>query len=102
MKAVQLSRFGDPDALEIIELPIPSPEPSEVLIRIRAAGVNFFKTLVRQNRYAVTPKLPIVSGVEAAATNRMVSKFSKRPPFSMFRRYSLLPAVAHFRAPFTT
>src|ERR1700739_569064 len=66
MKAVQLSRFGDPDVLNIIELPIPPPGPGEALIRIRAAGINFFETLVRQNRYAVTPQLPIVPGVELA------------------------------------
>jgi len=66
MKAVQLSRFGEPDVFEIIELPRPTPEPGEVLIRIRVAGINFFETLVRQNRYAVTPQLPIVPGVELA------------------------------------
>ena len=66
MKAVQLSRFGDPDVLDIVELPIPSPEPGEVLIRIQAAGINFFETLGRQNRYAITPQLPIVPGVEVA------------------------------------
>jgi NADPH2:quinone reductase len=66
MKAVQLSRFGAPDVLEVVELPMPIPGPGQVLIRIRVAGINFFETLVRQNRYAVTPKLPIVLGVEAA------------------------------------
>ena len=66
MRAVQLSRFGEPDVFEIIELPRPTPEPGEVLIRIRAAGINFFETLVRQNRYAVTPQLPIGLGVELA------------------------------------
>lgn len=66
MKAVQLSRFGDPEVLEIIELPVPEPEPGEVLIKIRAAGLNFFETLIRQNLYAVTPKLPIIPGVEVA------------------------------------
>jgi len=66
MKAVQLSRFGDPDVLNIIEVPIPTPGPGEVLIRIRAAGINFFETLIRQNRYAFTPQLPVVPGVEVA------------------------------------
>src|ERR1700748_1805649 len=66
MKAVQLSRFGDPDVLNIIELPVPPPGPGEVLIRIRAAGINFFETLVRQNRYAFKPQLPVVPGVEVA------------------------------------
>jgi NADPH:quinone reductase len=68
MKAVQLRRFGAPDVLEIVELPIPAPGPGEVLIRIRAAGINYFETLVRQNRYAFTPQLPIVPGVEVAGT----------------------------------
>jgi NADPH2:quinone reductase len=66
MKAVQLSRFGDPEVLELIELAMPKPGPGEVRVRIRAAGVNFFEVLVRQNRYAVTPELPTVPGVEAA------------------------------------
>jgi len=66
MKAVLFNRFGAPDVLDMIELPIPTPGPAEVLIRIRAAGINFFETLVRQNRYAVTPQLPVVPGVEVA------------------------------------
>jgi NADPH2:quinone reductase len=66
MKAVQLSRSGDPDVLNLVALPKPTPGPGEALIRIRAAGINFFETLVRQNRYAVTPQLPIVPGVEVA------------------------------------
>src|ERR1700751_2759637 len=66
IKAVQLNRFGAPGVLKIIELPKPTPGPGEVLIRIRAAGINFFETLIRQNRYAFTPQLPVVPGVEVA------------------------------------
>lgn len=66
MRAVQLSRFGGPEQLELIDVVKPVPEAGEVLIRIKAAGVNFFETLMRQDRYAVTPELPIVFGVEVA------------------------------------
>ncbi|MGK9168057.1 zinc-binding dehydrogenase [Inquilinus limosus] len=66
MKAVQFSRFGGPEVLEIIDLPIPQPGPGEVLVRVRAAGVNYFETLLRRNLYAVTPELPMVPGVEVA------------------------------------
>ena len=66
MKAVQLSRFGNPDVLQVIEVPTPRPEPGEVLARIHAAGVNFFEILLRQNQYAVTPELPMILGVEIA------------------------------------
>jgi NADPH2:quinone reductase len=66
MKAVQLSRFGGPEVLEIVETPTPVPQPGEVLVRVHAAGINFFEVLMRQDRYAVTPELPMMLGVEAA------------------------------------
>ncbi|HZE88768.1 MAG TPA: quinone oxidoreductase [Verrucomicrobiae bacterium] len=68
MKAVQISRFGGPEVLEVIDLPIPVPAPHEVLVRVRASGVNFAETLMRQNRYALTPELPAVLGHEVAGT----------------------------------
>ncbi|MBV9876123.1 MAG: zinc-binding alcohol dehydrogenase family protein [Verrucomicrobia bacterium] len=74
MQAAQLSRFGAPDVLEIVELPMPSLGPGEVTVRIRAAGINFFETLVRRNRYAVTPHLPIVPGVEVAGVVEAVGE----------------------------
>ncbi|MGO7589808.1 quinone oxidoreductase family protein [Rhizobium leguminosarum] len=64
MKAVQFTRFGPPDVLELVELPVPEPGPSEVLVRVHAAGVNFFEVLMRADRYAVTPNLPMFPGVE--------------------------------------
>jgi NADPH:quinone reductase len=66
MRAVQLSRFGGPEVLEISESPTPTPQPGEVLVRVQAAGINFFEVLMRQDRYAVTPDLPMALGVEAA------------------------------------
>ncbi|MBA8834892.1 quinone oxidoreductase family protein [Rhizobium leguminosarum] len=66
MKAVQFTRFGAPDVLELVELPVPEPGPSEVLVRVHAAGVNFFEVLIRADRYAATPDLPMFPGVEVA------------------------------------
>ncbi|TSD83710.1 zinc-binding dehydrogenase [Mycobacterium sp. KBS0706] len=66
MKAVQFSRFGGPEVLETVERPTPQPGPGEVLVRMRAAGVNYFETLMRRNLYAVTPELPMAPGVEMA------------------------------------
>lgn len=68
MKAVQLSHFGGPEVLQVVERPTPAPGPGQVLIRVRAAGLNFAETLMRQNRYAVTPELPAILGTEAAGT----------------------------------
>jgi NADPH:quinone reductase len=55
MHAIQLSRFGGPDVLEVVDLPTPVPRAGEVLIRVHAAGINFFEVLMRADRYAVTP-----------------------------------------------
>jgi NADPH2:quinone reductase len=66
MKAIEFSRFGGPEVLEQVEAPTPAPRPGEVLVRIAAVGVNLAETLMRENRYAVTPPLPAVPGSEAA------------------------------------
>lgn len=68
MKAIQYSRFGGPDVLEIVEIDTPSPRPGEVLIKVGAVGINFFEVMMRQNLYAVTPPLPFIPGVEIAGT----------------------------------
>lgn len=68
MKAVQYSRFGGPEVLETVEVETPSPGPGEVLIAVRAAGVNFFEVMMRQDRYVTTPALPFIPGVEVAGT----------------------------------
>lgn len=66
MRQVQFSRFGGPEVLEVVEKPMPVPKEGEVLVRVRAIGVNFAETLMRQNKYAVTPDLPAIPGVEVA------------------------------------
>lgn len=66
MKAVQFSRFGSPEVFELVDMPVPEPAAGEVLIRVKAAGINFFEVLMRADRYAVTPSLPMVPGVEVA------------------------------------
>lgn len=66
MKALQLFDFGGPEALVLADVPVPAIGAGEVLIRVMASGVNFAETLMRQNRYAVTPPLPSILGAEVA------------------------------------
>lgn len=66
MKAIRFDRFGPPEVLTVVDLPKPVPNEGEVLVRVHAAGVNFFEVLMRANRYAVTPELPMIPGVEVA------------------------------------
>lgn len=74
MKAVQFSRFGGPEVLQVVNVPTPAAGIGEVLIRIGAAGINFFEALMRADRYAVTPSLPMFPGVEAAGTVEAVGE----------------------------
>ncbi len=66
MKAIILERFGDPGVLTVGQRPKPTAGPGEILVRVRSAGVNFAETLMRQNRYAMTPPLPSILGSEVA------------------------------------
>ena len=66
MRAVLLRETGGPECLETEELPEPQPGDGQVLVRIRAAGVNFLDLLVRSGNYPQAPPLPVVPGVEIA------------------------------------
>jgi NADPH:quinone reductase len=66
MKAVLVTEFGGPDVLRVADVPDPKPGPTEVLVRIRAAGVNPVDAYMRSGQYARKPKLPYVPGSDAA------------------------------------
>ena len=59
-------QFGGPEVLELHEVPTPSPGPGQVLVRVRAAGVNPYDTYMRNGTYAVNPPLPYTPGSDAA------------------------------------
>ncbi|MEV6603632.1 NADP-dependent oxidoreductase [Kutzneria sp. NPDC051319] len=64
MKAVEFSRFGGPEVLQIVDLPDPHPGPGQVRIRVRAAGVNASDWKKRQG--LMDQELPQTLGHEAA------------------------------------
>jgi NADPH:quinone reductase-like Zn-dependent oxidoreductase len=66
MRAAVLPRTGDCDVFEIQDRPEPSVEPGRVLIRVRAAGINFADLMARQGLYPDAPDLPAVLGYEVA------------------------------------
>lgn len=67
MRAVVISRHGDPSVLEVQQRPDPPPPgPGQLRVTVRAAGVNFADHLARVGLYPDAPKLPAVVGYEVA------------------------------------
>ncbi len=66
MKAVLCKAYGPPDSLVVEALPSPTPGRGEVLLAVRACGVNFPDVLIIQNKYQFRPPLPFSPGGEVA------------------------------------
>lgn len=66
MKAILCKAFGGPETLVMEDLPEPEPGPDEVVIRVSAAALNFFDTLMLRNKYQFKPELPFSPGAEVA------------------------------------
>jgi NADPH:quinone reductase-like Zn-dependent oxidoreductase len=66
MRAVVIEKAGGPETLALRDLPEPSLSPGRVVVRVRAAGVNFADVMARQGLYPDAPDLPFVPGYEFA------------------------------------
>lgn len=66
MKIIDVPQPGGPEALVVAQRPIPTPQATEVLIKIAAAGVNRADVLQRKGRYPSPPGAPTYPGLEAA------------------------------------
>ena len=66
MRAIQMSEYGGPEVLRLVELPIPEPGTGEVLVRTTCIGLNFADTHRRTGTYLASDELPLVPGTEVA------------------------------------
>jgi NADPH:quinone reductase len=66
VRAIVLRETGGPERLKLVEVPDPEPRDGEVVLRVRAAGINFADVLIRRGRYPQAPELPTVPGSEVA------------------------------------
>ncbi len=62
MKAARIRSFGPPDVVEVEDVPVPSPGPGEVLVRVMAAGVAPWDALIREGKSKVSPQPPLILG----------------------------------------
>jgi len=64
MRAVQISEFGGPEVLQVVDLDDPVPGDGQVVAEVRAAGINYADTHAIENSYLAQQKLPLVPGGE--------------------------------------
>lgn len=62
MRAISQHRFGEPTVLELVDAPTPVPLPSEVLVRVHAAGVNPVDAMVRSGGFPLLGEPPFILG----------------------------------------
>ena len=74
MKAIRVRAFGGPEVLGLEDVPTPVPGAGQVLVRVRATGVNPVDTYIRTGTHAVKPALPYTPGTDMAGVVEAVGE----------------------------
>jgi NADPH:quinone reductase len=74
MKAIRVREFGGPEVMRLEEVPDLHPGPGQVVVRVKAAGVNPVDAYIRSGMYARTPDLPYTPGFDAAGVVESVGE----------------------------
>ena len=78
MKAIRVHEFGGPEVLKLEDVPDLQPAPGQVVVQVRAAGVNPVEAYIRSGTYAVKPNLPYTPGNDAGGVVLAVGEGVKR------------------------
>jgi NADPH2:quinone reductase len=68
MRAVQITRFGGPEVLDVVDIPEPEAGPGQKLYDVSTAGVNFADTHQTEDSYLAPQQLPQIPGAEFVGT----------------------------------
>jgi len=100
MKAIQVQQPGGPEALRLVDIPVPTPKTNEAVVKIAASGVNFIDIYLREGRYKAP--LPFVNGQEAAGvvtevgsevkTLKAGDRVAYAGPVGAYAEYAAVPA----------
>jgi NADPH2:quinone reductase len=100
MKAIQVKQPGGPEAMELVELPVPEPKANEAVVKLAASGVNFIDVYFREGRYKAP--LPLVLGQEGAGVVTAVGadvtsvkngdRVAWSGPLGAYAEYAAVPA----------
>ena len=90
MKALLCTHYGTPDDLELADIADPVPGPGEAVVRIEAAALNFFDTLIIAGKYQTKPPMPFSPAAEFAGTVESLGagvdrSQTRRPGHGLFR-----------------
>ncbi len=66
MKVIEVQKFGDPEVMRLVEKQMPSPGSEELLVQVKAVGVNPVETYIRAGTYPRLPPLPYTPGGNVA------------------------------------
>lgn len=110
MRALVVDSLGPTyEGVSLKDIPVPSPRPGEVLVRVHAASVNFPDILMTKGEYQLKPPLPFVGGMELAgevtALGEGVTQFAVGDAvvggakLGGFAEFAVLPAATIRRKP---
>jgi NADPH2:quinone reductase len=74
LRAIRVHEFGPPEVMRIEEIPDLKPGRKQVVVRVKAAGVNPADTYMRSGAYAIKPVLPYTPGTDAAGVVEAVGE----------------------------
>jgi NADPH:quinone reductase-like Zn-dependent oxidoreductase len=98
MRALVVRRYGPPEVFEVQQAADPHPKPGEVLIRVKAIGVNFADLLQRMGIYPETPKPPFIPGLEIAGVVEKAAEGGSQQPGEPLRPGDAVVALTDFNA----
>ncbi|MBT8184043.1 MAG: NADPH:quinone oxidoreductase family protein [Eudoraea sp.] len=109
MKAIRCKTYGPPSSLILEEMASPKPGPKEVLVSVKACGLNFPDTLIIQGLYQLKPELPFTPGSDLAGIVTAVGDEVKHlsegdevfgfVPYGALAEEVVVPSNACFRKP---
>lgn len=98
MRAMVVRRYGPPEVFEARQVPDLQPKAGEVLIRVKAIGINFADLLQRMGLYPGSPKPPFVPGLEIAGVVEKVVQGTRRSEEEGLKPGDAVMAMTHFNA----
>ena len=107
MKAIRIHEHGGPEVLQYADIPDPTPQAHEAVVKIDAAGINFIDIYFRTGLYPT--KLPFTNGQEGAGTVVAVGadagdvKVGDRVAYTgvqgSYAEYAAVPPTGWFQSP---